>query len=171
MISAREELIEKLAWRKPKEHFVEMCSRPEFLPFLAEICLSDDPKLNWRAAWVLSSIDASQLKKIFPKAQPLINTLQRKEKDGYKREIIKLIMLLDLDEDEEGAFYDAALNIWEDLALASAARLYALRGMLHIAKLYPELNHEIAAYNDDHYLQGVSPGIQSQMRKIFKDLS
>ncbi len=90
--------------------------------------------------------------------------------DGYRREILKIIVHLELNEDEEGALYEGALKMWEDLALSSSVRLYALRAMVRIAEVYPELKYEIQAYNDDHYFQGVSPGIANQIKGIFAAL-
>lgn len=145
--------------------------RKAFRPYLREIALSDHVQLNWRAAWIMSNMDSAIVRDTFPSAQELIDRLYSKSKDGYRREILKVLVHLELDEDEEGALYEAALKMWEDLALASAARLHALRAMARIGQLYPELNQEILAYYDDHYLQGVSPGIANQMRQIFNSLS
>lgn len=171
MDKIREELIELLSWRKPKDNFMVIGERKAFRPYLREIALGDDPKLNWRAAWIMSNMESSIVRDTFPSAPELIDRLYSDTKDGYRREILKVLVHLELDEDEEGALYEAALKLWEDLALSSAARIHALRAMVRIAKLYPELNQEILAYHDDHYLQGVSPGIAHQMRQIFEDLS
>ena len=167
----KKELIELLSWRKPKDNFMAIGERKAFRPYLREIALSDHPQLNWRAAWIMSNMETAIVQETFPSAQELIERLATKSKDGYRREILKVLVHIELNEDEEGALYDAALKMWEDLTLAPAARLYALRAMIRISKLYPALNQEILAYYDDHYLQGVSPGIAQQMRQIFNALS
>lgn len=167
----RQELLEKLQTRLPKEQYFNLCTQKKYRPYLREICLGDNHQLNWRAAWLISNMPQSEVSKLFPSAQTLIDALAQKTKDGYHREILKIIRLLPLNEDEEGALYEKSSKLWENLALAPAVRLQALRAMIRIAKLYPELNQEILAYNDEHYLQGINAGIARQVQKEFTALS
>jgi len=171
MDSLYEELVEKLHTRLSKEQYSALCTQKKYLPYLKQICLGDEHQLNWRAAWLISNMPTEEVRLLFPESQEAINALSKQTKDGYHREILKIIKHLPLNEDEEGALYDAASKLWENLALAPAVRLYALRAMVRIARLYPELGQEILAYNDEHYLQGISAGIARQVQKEFAGLS
>ncbi len=172
MDSVKADLIEKLTWRRPKEEMQALCEREEFRPHLRAVCLSDDLKLNWRAAWILGSFPQEDLEQIFPDPEVLIACLNRpSKKDGYWREILKIIARLPLNENQEGLLYEAALKLWENLALASAVRLQALYALARVARNYPELKQEILAYQDAHYMQGISPGISNQVQKLFARLS
>lgn len=171
MDSLYDELVEKLQTRLPKEQYSALCTQKKYLPYLKQICLDDQPQLNWRAAWLISNMPTEDVRLLFPKTQAVIDALSKQNKDGYHREILKIIKHLPLNEDEEGALYDAASKLWENLGLAPALRLHALRAMVRIARLYPDLAQEILVYNDPHYLQGISAGIARQVQKEFARLS
>jgi len=167
----KEELTNKMLARTLKKDLDRFCLAPEYHQALRELCLSDDLRLNWQAAWVLSNFPQTELANIFPDPEILIERLHYPSpKDGYWREVLKVLAQLNLNEDQEGLLYEAALKLWEDLALASSVRIFALRAMFRVAQNYPELEQELLAYFDDHYFQGVSPGIANQMRKLFSSL-
>lgn len=166
-----QELLEKFAWRQPKEVLAALCQDVKYHQPLREICISDNHNYNWRAAWILNGLSDTDLQKLFPKTTVLIQRLLwDSPRDGYYREVFKLIHRLPLNEEEEGELYDAALKIWENLSYAPAVRAQALYALARIAKLYPELQQEILAYQDDHFLQGISPGILKQIQKLFSSL-
>lgn len=167
----KEHFLEILRARPRKEELLKYSTDPDYHQYLREVCLSDDQQINWRAAWLLADLPAKDLQAIFPSAQVLIEVLSSPHKDGYLREIVKIINRLKLDEDEEGLFYEAALKLWENLAMASATRIHAIRSLFKIAETYPELKLELEAYNDDFYFQGLSPGIAKQIRRLFAGLS
>ncbi|WP_421750787.1 hypothetical protein [Croceimicrobium sp.] len=167
----REHFLEILRARPRKEELQKYSNNPDYHQYLREVCLSNDQQINWRAAWLLADLPAKDLQQIFPSAQILIELLATPQKDGYLREIVKIINQLELNEDEEGLFYEAALKLWENLAMASATRIHAIRSLFKIAEVYPELKLELEAYNDDYYFQGLSPGIARQIRKLFAGLS
>lgn len=171
MEQKKQELIELICTRRPKEELQAICTQAVYRPYLVELCLGEDPKLNWRAAWLIRSLPRAEVQALFPSALGLIDRLQQPcPRDGYWREILKLISLLELNEEEEGLLYDAAIKIWEDLSLASAVRATALFTMAQIAEHYPELKQELLAYQDDHFLQGISPGIKKQIQRLFASL-
>lgn len=171
MNSLEQDLLEKFAWRQPKEVLAAVCQDVKYHRPLREICLSDHHAYNWRAAWILNGLSDQDLRNLFPECSVLIQRLTwDSPRDGYYREVFKLISRLPLKEEEEGELYEAALKIWENLKFAPAVRAQALYTLARIAQLYPELKQEVLAYQDDHFLQGISPGILRQIHKLFASL-
>jgi hypothetical protein len=166
----QEYLSEQLRRRQPKAAYLKLCEDSSLWPALKTLCLSDEAQLNWRAAWILSSMEKIEIRSIFPSAKALIRKLEAPGKDGYYREVMRVIELLDLSEKEDGLLYKAAQKLFENISLSPSCRIWALRSMCTIGRKYPALNQEIALYHEEHYLQGVSPGILKQMQVVFKEL-
>ena len=76
-----------------------------------DIALSDKVPLGWRAAWILGHCTQRRDDQIIPYADELIAAIKDK-KDGHQRELIKLLIKLDLNEDQEGRLFDICLTIW-----------------------------------------------------------
>lgn len=122
----------------------------------------------WRAAWIIyhyTLIHKSNT--IQNNINDFIQALRIAKKDGHKREILKIINTLELNESQKFEVYDICISlIWNNKSQSSLrhnATLFALK----VADLYPELTREIKNIYDD-IKENLSPGVKNSLNKKFK---
>ncbi|MCP4520643.1 MAG: hypothetical protein GY827_02935 [Cytophagales bacterium] len=143
---------------------------PQDYSTLVDIALSLDKRLTWRATWLLNLISSKKENRISPQnIQQFIDTLEN-PKDGYQREILKLLLKVEINEDQEGILFDTCLDLWQNIKKSPSVRITALQHIIHIIKKYPELTKDIKHLTQEEYIESLSTGIQSQARKLIQQL-
>ena len=127
--------------------------------------LSNKSPENWRSAWLLFHCLKDVQEFLQEHCKELITALINKE-GGHQRELIKIIFELQIPEDMEGPLYDTCFDIWCDLSRQPSVRIKSLEMLFRIVQRHPELAAELESALDEHFLESLSPGIQSQCRKI-----
>jgi len=138
---------------------------PELFSRLIDISVSGKQSLAWRAPWVISGLMQDNDLRIKPRLKALIDAIDGK-KDGYQRELLKIIYKMDIPEELEGALFDKCSNIWEVTKKSSSVRIMAFRIMIGIAKKYPELKNDLLFFTQQHYTETLSPGIKKSLLKM-----
>lgn len=164
-----EEPIENiLGSRFNKAKFVSyLQNNPSEFDKTLQIALSDLQPQAWRAAWVIGHCMSKNDVRIQPYVKPFIEFLN-KAKDGHQRELLKILIRMEIDEDLEGILFDQCATIWEDISKSPSVRVVAFRFMAQVAKNYPELKNEIEFFCQDHYVDSLSPGIKNSLKKLMK---
>jgi hypothetical protein len=145
-------------------------SNPECFNEAIELALTDEQPYSWRAAWLIWSCmekDDARLQKHLKK---IINSIKTKQ-DGHQRELIKILLMMNLNKVHEGKLFALCLDLWEDVNKDPSVRFTALKMLLKIAKNYKELFKEISILTQDQYLESLSPGVKKSISKLLNEFN
>ena len=142
-------------------------SHPECFSEAIELAISDKQPYSWRAAWLLWSCIEENDKRVHQYIKRIIESLTAK-KDGHQRELLKILMMMELDDEYEGLMFDKCVTLWESINKKPSVRYSAFKFIIQIAKRHPDLSQEIALLSQDQYLETLSPGIKHSLIKMIK---
>jgi hypothetical protein len=146
-----------------------MNSHPEYFDEAIELAVSDKQPYSWRAAFVLWSVIEENDKRIQKYIKKIVNVVKEKS-DGHQRELLKILLMMELDEKYEGILFDICMNVWEQIDKSPSVRVNALKMIIKIAKQHPELKKEISFLSQDHLLESLSPGARHSVRLLIKEI-
>lgn len=149
-------------------HFLN--THPESFDGAIRLALSGDLPCAWRAAWVVGGLIEENDRRIRGHIKDIIDAIPTKG-DGHQRELLKILLRMELDEDQEGILFDHCLSIWESTKKQPSVRSLALQTIVRIVQNYPDLSREVTFLTRDHYLQSLSPGIKSSVLKMIEELT
>jgi len=141
---------------------------PEDFEEAIQLAISDKQPYGWRAAWLLWSCMKENDRRIQRYIKKIINTIPTKG-DGHQRELLKILLLMKLQEEDEGILLDICLTIWGKTNTRPSVRYTAFIFMNKMAAKYPDLKNEIELLTEDHYLEALSPGIKISIKKIINN--
>jgi hypothetical protein len=142
-----------------------MNAHPEYFEEAVELAVSDKQPYSWRAAWLLWSVIEENDKRIKKFIKRIVNAAKTKS-DSHQRELLKILLMMELDEKYESVLFDLCMNIWVQISKAPAVRVNALKLIVKIANKHPELKKEISFLAQDHYLESLSPGARHSALKL-----
>ncbi len=123
--------------------------------------LENDP-FSWRASWVLYKYAERKAADIQPYAQMLIDNMPNIAKPGHRRETLKILSQLQLDERQSSDVMDFCFDSIKDNKLQASVRSAAYDMLMKIGEQYPEIRSEaIAIFDDtkDYYPHGIRKSI------------
>jgi hypothetical protein len=162
--------LEKVLIEEYKEGMLDYVnSSPEAFIEAIELAIDNKKRLSWRAAWIVNSTMQENDKRVQKYTNAIIKSLEGKTA-GHQRELLKILILLELDEECEGHMFEQCIKIWETVNTTPSVRYHAFRFLLQIAKKYPELIDELKFYAQSRYLDSLTPGIKSGLIKIMKEV-
>ena len=126
------------------------------------ISLENEP-FSWRASWVLCKYAERKAADIQPYAQMLIDNLPNIAKPGHRRETLKILSHLQLDERQSCDVMDFCFDSIKDNKLQASVRSAAYDMLMKIGEQYPEIRSEaIAIFDDtkDYYPHGIRKSIE-----------
>lgn len=153
----------------PKDLMAKMKKDACLFGHVLEIGFQDDPAISWRAIWCLRHCVEINDQRISQNSKRIINNLNSKH-EGLKRESLKLLELIHLEESEESSLFDHCIFEWQNINNKPALRITAFKIMVSIAEKYPDLFIEIEVYMQKRYYNQLSPGIQKTYFKIVKHI-
>jgi hypothetical protein len=151
-----------------EEMILYLSSHPESFEEIIHLAVSNKQPYSWRAAWLLWSClekNDSRIKDHIPR----IITCLGDKSDGHQRELLKILYLMDIDEESEGIIFDHCIRIWEKINKKPSVRYNAFRLIVKISRKYPELSHEIDFLTQEHYLETLSPGVKHSILRMMND--
>jgi hypothetical protein len=134
-----------------------------------KLAITNKQPYSWRAAWLLWSCLEMNDTRIQPHIQSLIDALKDK-KDGHQRELLKILIVMELTEYQESSLLDFCIHLWKDIQKTPSVRYTAFRFMYTIALKYPELINEIKLYTEKKYVETLSPGVRKSINKLIQTL-
>ncbi|HVN48683.1 MAG TPA: hypothetical protein VMU30_07665 [Bacteroidota bacterium] len=143
-------------------------SHPECVEETIALAISDDQPFSWRAAWLLGSCIESDDKRIRKHVPTIIRSIKSKN-DGHQRELIKILLRMNVPEKYEGLVFDLCMNLWEQQNKDPSVRMTSLKFILKVAQKHPTLSKEVTALTQDRYLESLSPGIKKSVSKMMKE--
>ncbi len=146
-----------------------MNSHPEAFDETIKLAVSDKQPYSWRAAYTLWSVIKDNDKRIQKHIKKIVDAVKNK-RDGHQRELLKILLMMELDEKYESELFDICMSIWEQINNTPSVRYNAFKFILKIANKHPELKKEISFLTQDHYINSLSPGARHSVQKLMKEL-
>lgn len=145
-------------------------SHPESFDQALKLALENEENLSWRAAWLVAGIMKENDQRVKPYIQKIITVLPDRN-DGHQRELLKILLKMELDEDFESLLFDISVTLWEQVRKQSSVRYYAFQGMMKVVEKYPELKNEILSLAQPHFVNTLSPGVRKGVLKGINELT
>ena len=166
-----ETALEQILTSSYKDEMISfMDSHPEYFEEAIELAISNKQPYSWRAAWLLWSCMEENDKRIQGYIKNIINTITTK-KDGHQRELLKILLQMELNEEQEGYLFNVCMTVWEKINKKPSVRFTAFKFIIKIAKKHPDLSNEIAFFTQNQYLDSLSPGIKRSLSIMIKELT
>ena len=153
-----------------KEIILFMASNSEYFEEAIELAISDKQPYNWRAAWLLWSCIEQDDKRIQGYIQKIISTIATR-KDDHQRELLKILLQMELNEEQDGHLFTVCLRVWEKISKKPSVRFTAFKFLAKLAKKYPGLSGEIVFFTQDQYLNSLSPVVKKSINKMIKGIA
>ena len=116
----------------------------EMIDTLWDFSISNKHPQSWRAAWMLFHLLNNRNKEyIRPYLNQMLDLLNTFTHNGQKREIMKIILLFDVEEIEMGKAVNICFDILINPKEALAVRVHAMQILFNISKLEPDLKPEL----------------------------
>ncbi len=161
----------KLEYVLTHSHKAEMISymnsHPEFYDEAIDLAVSDKQPYSWRAAWLLWSCIDKNDPRIQNHIQRILDNIKNKS-DGHQRELIKILLEMHLDEEQEGYLYDLCVSLWKQTEKKPSVRFTAFKGIQKIARKYPDLTNELVLLTQEKFMDSLSPGVRRSILKMIK---
>ena len=162
----------KLEYALLHSHKNEMISfmnaHPEYFEEAIELAIQDKQPYSWRAAWVLWSCITKNDSRVQKQIHKILKSIGDKT-DGHQRELIKILLEMDLNEEQEGYLFDICVSLWEQVEKKPSVRYTAFRFINKTAFQHPELFNEILLLTQDKYMRTLSPGVHRSILKMIKN--
>ena len=147
-----------------------MENHPEYFDEAIKLAIGDKQPYSWRAAWLLWSCMEENDKRIRKYIKKIVDSIKTKD-DGQQRELLKILLQMELKEEYEGILFNLCMNIWEQINKSPSVRITALKFIIKISKKHPELSQEISFLTQNHYLESLSRGIKHSVSRMMKELT
>ena len=144
-----------------------MDAHPEDFEEAIKLAVADKQPYSWRAAWLLWSCMEENDRRIQGHIKSIMNTLTTKN-DDHQRELLKILLQMELGEEYEGFLFNVCVGVWEKIDKKPSVRFTAFKLILKIAKKHPDLYHEINFLTQDQYLDSLSPVAKRSVFRMIK---
>ncbi|MCB0430364.1 MAG: hypothetical protein H6585_14280 [Flavobacteriales bacterium] len=138
---------------------------PESVKEALDLAISDRQPYAWRAAWLLTNVVEENDKRVRPYVGKIMDMLEKKD-DGHMRELLKILVRMNLDEDHEGRLLGVCVKLWKTASKVPAVRYTAFRFIYKVALQYPELIHEVELLTAKEYMDSLSRGVKHSVEKM-----
>ena len=150
--------------RRKSEMTEFMTNHPESFDQAIKLAIENEDNLSWRAAWVVAGIMKINDQRVKPHIQKIIDVLPYRD-DGHQRELLKVLLKMELNEDFESLLFDISVTLWEQIRKQPSVRYYAFQAMIKVAEKYPELRNEVLSLTQPHFINPLSSGIRKGVLK------
>jgi hypothetical protein len=156
--------------RVPMSGLVKMINKDQVsFDETISLAIGDKEPTAWRAAWALFHSTKKEDSRLIPFIDQILAVLPFKN-DGHQRELIKLVMKVSLNEQQEGVLFDCCMSIWEKVGKSPSVRSLAFSFIYLTIQKYPELKSEIKFLVQEEYVSPLSPGVRKGVEKKIKRL-
>ena len=146
-----------------------LSSHPKSFEEAVQLALAYKQQYSWRVAWLLWSCMEENDSRIKAHIRSIIDCTDGKS-DWHQRELLKILYLMDIDEESEGILFDHCIRIWEKINKKPSVRFNAFKIIVKISRKYPELSREIGFLTQDHYMDTLSKGIRHSLIRMINGL-
>jgi hypothetical protein len=138
---------------------------PGFFRQALKILLAGEVEYTWRAAWLLNcnmTPNDSRMRKHVPALVALLPLRPESE----QRELLKILLRMDIRGDVEGLLLDHCIAIWEQPYIRPGVRYPAMKTISNIVARHPELRRELDLLTQDFLMETITPGIRRSIMKM-----
>jgi len=140
-------------------------AHPEDFEEAIKLAISNKQPYAWRAAWLLWSCMEENDPRIQKYIKEIVNSVKLKL-DGHQRELIKILIQMELNEKYEGLLFNICMDVWEQINKNPSVRHTAMKFIILMAKKHPELAKEITFLTQDQYFETLTPGVKRSISKM-----
>jgi hypothetical protein len=151
------------------EMMAYMDAHPEDYKEAIELAVSDKQPYSWRAAWLLWSCMEENDLRIQGHIKSIMNTITKKN-DDHQRELLKILLKMELDREYEGFLFNICTSVWEKIHKKPSVRHTAFKVMIKIAKKHPDLSQEIVFLTQELYLDSLSAAARKSISKMINEV-
>lgn len=144
-------------------------AHPEKFEEAVKLAISDEHPYCWRAASLIWNVMEENDERIKPYLKSIIETISSKN-DGHKRELIKILLKMELDDDYEGFVFNFCMETWEKINKQASVRYVAFQFIVKTVKKHPELANEVNYLTQNQYIDPLSPGAKNSILRMIKNL-
>ena len=83
-------------------------------------------RCSWQACWLLWSCIDNNDPRVQDHIQRILDNIRTKS-DGHQRELIKILLEMHLDEEQEGYLYDLCVSLWKQTEKIPSVRFTAFK--------------------------------------------
>lgn len=121
-------------------------------------------KDSWIHAWQINHAKKTELNKLEGQTNKIILAIDGKN-DGHQRELLKVLLKLNLTDDQLSLLWDICLCIWLDIQKQSSVRISAFKILVHTAKKFKPLSDELIRLTEEKHVTSLSNGIKNSTYK------
>ena len=121
-------------------------------------------KDSWIHAWQINHVKKTELIKIQEQVDKIISAIDGKN-DGHQRELLKVLLKLNLTDDQLSLLWDICLRIWLDIQKQSSVRISAYKILVNTAKKFKPLSDELVRLTEEKHITSLSNGIRNSTYK------
>ncbi|MBN2668217.1 MAG: hypothetical protein JXR60_03225 [Bacteroidales bacterium] len=146
---------------------------PNEFDALYEISMGDDLRLSWRAAWVISDLvkqnrDFRAL--IQPHTKAIIRRLKSFKTPGQKREYLKVLQLVEIDQEDWGILIDICFNWLSNRKTDEAIKMHCMQIIFEYGRRFePDLLSELKLILEEN-IEFAKAGFKNRGGKLLKKL-
>ena len=162
------------------EHILTSCYKADMISYMdahpedfeeaIKLAISNKQPYSWRAAWLLWSCMEENDQRIQGYIKNIINTITTKN-DDHQRELLKILLQMELNEEFEGFLFNVCVTVWEKINKKPSVRLTAFKIIVKIAKKHPDLFHEIIFFTQNQYMDSLSPAVKKSISKMIREFT
>lgn len=119
---------------------------------------------SWIHAWQINHVKKTELIKIQKQVDKIISAIDSKN-DGHQRELLKVLLKLNLTDDQLSLLWDICLRIWLDIQKQSSVRISAYKILVNTAKKFKPLSDELVRLTEEKHITSLSNGIRNSTYK------
>lgn len=140
-------------------------SHPEDFEEVIKLAISDKQPYSWRASWLLWSCMDKNDKRVRKYLKKIIDAIPAK-KDNQQRELLMILLRMELNENFEGQVFDICLNIWGKVEKNPSLRYNAFKLLVRISKNHPDLFKEIKSLTQARYIEMLSDSVKKSIFRL-----
>ena len=144
-----------------------MHAHPEAYEEAITLAIAETQPYSWRAAWLLCDCLEKNDARVRPHIRKIIRAIPSKS-DGHQRELLKILLMMELREREESEAFDVCITLWEKITAQPSVRVNALKLLVNIARRHPDLAREIRLLAHDRYMDTFSAPVRKSVTRILK---
>lgn len=171
MLTIKDLLLGEISKRNTREIARMAGENNNILKELWDYALSEDEPVNWRSAWVIKGVWEQNPELVSPLIDDMIRALPGLNKDGVKREFLRMIQEYPIPNDEDllGILLDSCFFWLAAPAEPIAIKIHTMTILFEISKKIPEIKPELITTIEVAMQEG-SAGIRNRGSKTIKAL-
>ena len=143
-------------------------SHPEDFEEAINLAVSNKQPYSWRAAWLLWSCIDKNDKRVRKYSKKIIDAIPTK-KDNQQRELLMILLRMELNENFEEQLFDICMEIWRKVEKNPSLRYNAFKLLLRISKNHPDLFKKIKLLTGAPYIEMLSESVKKSIFKLVNE--